>query len=402
MFYRPNNRSRYVSNGPRRFGQRPRFFNNGGRQFKGQFIHESRFIKKAVDSSMVTSTEQTHLFTDFAISNQLKQNITKKGYTKPTPIQDQIIPHILEGKDVLGIANTGTGKTAAFIVPLINKIQKNPQERVLIMVPTRELALQIRDEIRSFSIGLPIYTALCIGGAFVRNQIYELRRNPHFVVGTPGRLKDLVERKILNLSTFKNVVLDEVDRMLDMGFIKDITYLMSLLSIQRQTLFFSATATREVETLFMKLLNNPVKISVKTSETASNVEQDIIKVARGEEKFPTLRTLLQKPELKKVLIFGRTKHGVEKLSVDLFRSGFKVGAIHGNKPQSKRQHVMRLFRENVINILVATDVAARGLDIVDITHVINYDQPATYDDYIHRIGRTGRADNRGIALTFVG
>ncbi len=399
MFYRPS-RPRY--GGPRRFVQRRGSLNGGGHQFKGQFIHESRFIKKVVESSVTTSSESTRLFTDFAISDQLKQNIAKKGYVKPTPIQDQTIPHILEGKDVLGIANTGTGKTAAFIVPLINKIQKNPQERILIMVPTRELALQIRDEIRSFTLGFPIYSALCIGGAFVRNQIYELRRNPHFVVGTPGRLKDLVERKILNLSTFKNVVLDEVDRMLDMGFIRDITYLMSLLSKERQTLFFSATVTREVEILFMKLLNNPVKISVKTSETASNVEQDVVKVARKEEKFPALRTLLQKPELKKVLIFGRTKHGVEKLSTDLFRSGFKVGAIHGNKPQSKRQHVMRLFRENVINILVATDVAARGLDIVDITHVINYDQPATYEDYIHRIGRTGRADNRGMALTFVG
>lgn len=398
MFYRP---SRPQYGGPRRFVQRRGSF-NGGRQFKGQFIHESRFVKKTIEPSVTTSSEPTHLFTDFAISDQLKQNIAKKGYIKPTPIQDQTIPHILEGKDVLGIANTGTGKTAAFIVPLINKIQKNPNERVLIMVPTRELALQIHDEIRPFSLGLPIYSALCIGGAFVRNQIYDLRRNPHFVVGTPGRLKDLVERKILNLGIFKNVVLDEVDRMLDMGFIKDITYLMSLLSTQRQTLFFSATVTREVETLFQKLLNDPVKISVKTSETATNVEQDIIKVTGREAKFPTLRTLLQKPEFKKVLIFGRTKHGVEKLSIDLFQSGFKVGAIHGNKPQSKRQHVMRLFRENVINILVATDVAARGLDIVDITHVINYDQPATYEDYIHRIGRTGRADNKGMALTFVG
>lgn len=378
----------------RRFTQRP--------QFKGQYIHESRFVKKAVEPSIAAPVEPAHKFSDFAISDRLKQNIAKKGYTKPTPIQDQTIPHILEGKDVLGIANTGTGKTAAFIVPLINKIQKNPQERIIIMVPTRELALQIRDEIRSFTLGLPIYSALCIGGAFVRNQIYELKRNPHFVVGTPGRLKDLVERKILNLSTFKNVVLDEVDRMLDMGFIRDITYLMSLLSTNRQTLFFSATVTREVETLFRKLLNDPVKISVKTSETATNVEQDIVKVTKKEEKFPTLRIMLQKPEFKKVLIFGRTKHGVEKLSTDLFRSGFKVGAIHGNKPQSKRQHVMRLFRENVINILVATDVAARGLDIVDITHVINYDQPATYEDYIHRIGRTGRADNKGMALTFVG
>ncbi|MBI3366410.1 DEAD/DEAH box helicase [Candidatus Roizmanbacteria bacterium] len=363
MFYRPNSRPRYISNGFRRFGQRPRFSNNGRRQFKGQFIHESRFIKKAAESSLSLPTEPIHLFTDFEISDQLKKNIAQKGYIKPTPIQDQTITHILEGKDVLGIANTGTGKTAAFIVPLINKIQKNSNERVLIMVPTRELALQIRDEIKSFTVGLPIYSALCIGGAFVRNQIYELRRNPHFVVGTPGRLKDLVERKILNLSTFKNVVLDEVDRMLDMGFIRDITYLMSLLSTQRQTLFFSATVTHEVETLFQKLLNDPVKISVKTSETATNVEQDIIKVARGEEKFPTLRTLLQKTEFRKVLIFGRTKHGVEKLSIDLFKSGFKVGAIHGNKPQSKRQHVMRLFREN---------------------------------------GRTGRADNKGKALTFVG
>lgn len=395
-----NNRYRSNFNRSRNFGPRRRFTNNNRGRNNPPLINSSRFVKKA-EVTQIAEANPKHLFSDFAISQELKQNIAKKGYIRPTPIQDQAIPHILEGRDVLGIANTGTGKTAAFIVPLINKIQKNPRERVLIMAPTRELALQIRDEIRTFSVGLPIYSSLCIGGAFIRNQISEIRRNPQFVVGTLGRLKDLVERKILNLSQFGNVVLDEVDRMLDMGFIRDITYLMSLLSKQRQTLFFSATTTRDVDRLINTLLKDPITISVKTRDTATNVEQDVIRVTSKEEKLPTLQNLLQKPELKKVLIFGRTKWGVEKLSIALFKSGFKVGSIHGDKPQSKRQHVMRLFRDNVINILVATDVAARGLDIVDITHVINYDQPATYDDYVHRIGRTGRADNKGMALTFV-
>ena len=388
-FKNRNNNSRKKS-----FGNK-RGFNN---QSKTQV---SRYVRKAVEK--ITEEEYTPKtsFAELKINLQLKKNISSRGYIKPTPIQDQAIPIILEGKDILGIANTGTGKTAAFLIPLIEKILKDKNEKVLIMTPTRELALQIVDELKAFSKSLNIYSATCIGGSSIRNQIFALQRRPDFVVGTPGRLKDLINRRCLNLSIFTNVVLDEVDRMLDMGFINDMKYLISLLPAKRQSLFFSATVSKEADSLAMRFLNNPVKISVKSGDTPDNVEQDIVRVKDQSKKIESLHDLLVKEEFKKVLIFGRTRRGVEKLSNTLHERGFKVGAIHGDKSQSKREQVLNLFKTNQIQTLVATDVAARGLDIVDITHVINYDLPATYDDYVHRIGRTGRANKRGKALTFI-
>jgi superfamily II DNA/RNA helicase len=317
-------------------------------------------------------------------------------------IQDRAIPEILQGKDLIGIANTGTGKTASFLIPLIQKIIKDRNEKVLIVLPTRELALQIVDELNAFARSLNINSALCIGGSSMSRQIYALKRNPNFVIGTPGRLKDLINRNLLRVPGFTNVVLDEVDRMLDMGFVHDIKHLISLLPAKRQSLFFSATVSREVDNLIMGFVKNPVKISVKSGETADNIEQDIVRVKDKTKKIETLHDLLIKEEFKKVLIFGRTKRGVEHLSRSLHERGFKVGSIHGNKSQSQREKVLSLFKANHLQTLVATDVAARGLDIVDITHVINYDPPATYDDYVHRIGRTGRANKIGKALTFIG
>lgn len=391
---------------PHSHGSRHGSFHRGGirgrqnRSFS-KFIHPSKFVNKVQTQVEEVVFQPTHAFTDFKIAEQLKSNIIKKGYIHPTPIQDQCIVPILEGRDVLGIANTGTGKTAAFGIPLVNKTMQNKSERVLIMAPTRELAMQIKDEIQSFARGMMINTAICIGGASMRGQMYELRRNPQFVIGTPGRLKDLVERRAIDFSKFGTIVLDEVDRMLDMGFIKDIQFLISYLPPVRQTLFFSATINKDIEGLINTLLKDPIKISVKTRETAQNVDQDVIRVSGQEQKFKTLYGLLQKEEFKKVLVFGRTKYGVEKLSNALYQQGVRVGSIHGNKPQAKRQQVIRMFKEDVIRVLVATDVAARGLDVPNITHVINFDQPATYEDYVHRIGRTGRANNIGHALTFV-
>ena len=371
------------------------------RSSNDQDIEISRYIRKAVEKIAEEEYVPKNKFSDLNINLQLKKNILSRGYNIPTPIQDKVIPLVLEGKDVLGIANTGTGKTAAFLVPLIEKILKDKNEKVLIMAPTRELALQIVDELKLFSRSLNIYSAVCIGGSSINSQIHALRRNPDFVVGTPGRLKDLIGRRCLNLSKFSNVVLDEVDRMLDMGFINDMKYLISLLPAKRQSLFFSATVSKEADNLINGFLKNPVKISVKSRETADNVEQDIVKVKDKNKKIESLHDLLIKEEFKKTLIFGRTKRGVENLSNSLRERGFKVGSIHGNKSQAKREMVLKLFKTNQIQTLVATDVAARGLDIADITHVINYDLPATYDDYIHRIGRTGRANKTGKALTFV-
>jgi superfamily II DNA/RNA helicase len=366
---------------------------------RGQYIDSSRFINKAVvhDEEVFVPT---HRFADFEITDALKKNIIQKGYETPTPIQDRAIPHVLRGEDVVGIANTGTGKTAAFLVPLINKVLLDRTQRVLIMVPTRELARQIEDEYWGFADQMRIGAVTVVGGANIGPQISTLRRNPNFVIGTPGRIKDVMDRRALDLSTFHTVVLDEADRMLDMGFIHDMKMILGRMPTPRHTLFFSATLSHEIESLIGSFLNAPVRISVKTGDTAAMVDQDIVRVS-GKNKIDVLHDLLSQPEFKKVLVFGRTKHGVEKLSKTLSERGFKSESIHGNKTQSKRERALSSFKENRAQVLVATDVAARGIDVEDITHVINYDVPTTYDDYVHRIGRTGRAGKRGKALTFI-
>ncbi|MSR71656.1 MAG: DEAD/DEAH box helicase [Candidatus Taylorbacteria bacterium] len=367
---------------------------------KSQRIDVARFINKAVITEEVENFKPEHTFLDFNIDARLKQNIATKGYLLPTPIQDRSIPHILRGSDIVGIANTGTGKTAAFLIPLINKVLGNPKENILIMVPTRELAIQIEKELQDFTARLGIFSVCCVGGAPIGPQIKALRYHSNFIIGTPGRLKDLMERKVLNLSWFNTVVLDEADRMLDMGFIADMRFMLALMPKTRHTLFFSATLSPEIAKLIKEFLKEPVTISVKTQDTSKNVDQDVIRV-QGKNKIDILSQLLTKSEFNKVLIFGRTKHGVEKLSKILEQKGFKADSIHGDKNHSRRQRALALFKDNHVQILVATDVAARGLDIADVSHVINYDIPATYDDYVHRIGRTGRGNKKGKALTFI-
>ena len=366
-----------------------------------QNINVSRFINKTVITEKTGSFVPVHQFRDFNIDAGLKSSILSRGFAAPTPIQDKIIPHILQGFDVVGIANTGTGKTAAFLVPLMQKTITNPREKILIVVPTRELALQIDREFKSFSRRINLYSVCCVGGVSLNKQIFELKNYyNNFIIGTPGRLKDLVQRKVINLSAFSTIVLDEADRMLDMGFIADMRFIMSFMPKKRHTLCFSATIAKEVAILINEFLSNPVTISVKSGDTPKNIYQDIIRVPEG-GKIDKLYNLLNQSEFRKVLIFGRTKHGVEKLSKNLAKRGFKADSIHGNKNHSKRQRVLGSFRNGGIKILVATDVAARGLDIPNVSHVINYDIPATYEDYVHRIGRTGRVNQKGIALTFV-
>ena len=340
-------------------------------------------------------------FSDFNIVDQLKSNILAKNYSIPTPIQDQAIDHILNGRDVIGIANTGTGKTAAFLIPLINKVFLNKSERVLIIAPTRELALQIQEELRDFSKGLGIRSVLCIGGMSLWMQKSELKQNVNFVIGTPGRIKDLIGERSLNLSMFHNVVLDEADRMVDIGFIVDIKYFISLLPRDRQSLFFSATISGKVKEILNAFVVNPITISVEKQATAENVEQEVIKIENRNEKIDKLHDLLAQDGFEKVLVFGRTKWGMQKLTDELVRRGIRAAVIHGNKSQGQRQKALEQFKNNQISVLVATDVASRGLDIPDVTHVINYDMPATIEDYTHRIGRTGRAGKNGTAITFV-
>lgn len=342
----------------------------------------------------------THCFSDFPIVDQLKRNIARVGYTKPTPIQDQIIPHILAGKDVVGIANTGTGKTAAFLIPLVNKAFFDRFQKVLIITPTRELAVQIRDDLNGFAIGMNIDSVLCIGGVGIGPQIQRLRRNPQFVIGTPGRLKDLERTRNINFGNFNNIVLDEVDRMLDIGFVLEIKHIVSCLAQKRHSLFFSATVSGNVQDIIRSFLTNPITVSVKAKDSVDGIHQDVVKT-NGKPKIEVLHDLLIKSEFTKVLVFGRTKHGMEKLSRDLNLRGFKVAAIHGNKSQSQRQRALNDFKNNLVQILLATNIASRGLDIDNVSHVINYDLPESYENYIHRIGRTGRANKLGTALTFV-
>lgn len=339
-------------------------------------------------------------FSDFKLIPKLQDNILSKGYKIPTPIQQKTIPTILEGQDVIGIANTGTGKTGAFLIPLINKVFLNKSERVFILAPTRELAVQIQDELSDFSKGLGIRSALCIGGENIHRQKRDLRSNPNFVIGTPGRVRDLIKDRSLHLGTFRNVVLDETDRMVDIGFITDIKYFISLLPYPRQSLFFSATVPAKVQEVLRTFIKNGVTISVKERPIAEGIHQDVIRVGNY-NKVDKLHDLLVQDGFDKVLIFGRTKWGVQKLAEQLTNRGFKVGAIHGNKNQNQRQRVLQQFKTSQIKILLATDVASRGLDIPDVSHVINYEMPATMDDYAHRIGRTGRANKKGIALTFI-
>lgn len=386
-------------------GHRPvRQFNSRARSKNvnpGVYIDVAKFVNKALITEEVEQFIPEHKFTDFKLTTLLEKNIISKGYISPTPIQDKAIPHIIRGEDIVGIANTGTGKTAAFLIPLINKIIGNPHEKALVIVPTRELASQIDDELRAFAKNSSLFSVLCIGGENIGKQIRELRHTHHFVIGTPGRLKDLIEQKVLNLAGFKTVILDEADRMLDMGFINDMRFILGKTPKERHTLFFSATLSPEIEKLIGEFLKTPVRISVKTRDTARNVHQDVVKIPVGKHKIDVLEDLLRQEGFSKVLVFGRTKHGVEKLARELNARGIKSESIHGNKSQPQRQRSLDLFKRDHAQVLTATDVAARGLDISGVTHVINFDLPASYDDYVHRIGRTGRAGEFGKALTFI-
>ncbi|XKT75080.1 MAG: DEAD/DEAH box helicase [Patescibacteria group bacterium UBA2103] len=396
-------KKRFTASKPQNsFHARKRNGRKNNRSAFGKYIDPAKFISKAVKVEKSTPKKPKHTFADFAVEESLKQNVIDKGYKLPTPIQDQAIPHILEGKDVVGIANTGTGKTAAFLIPLINKVLKNPYEKVLIMAPTRELAIQIEEEFRGFTKGLKLGSVCTVGGVPIRGQIRSLKNKPNFIIGTPGRIKDLVERNNIKLSHFRTLVMDEADRMLDMGFVNDMRFIVKGMNDERHTLFFSATVSKEIEKLILEFLNNPVHISVVTGDTSKNVDQDVIKIRSGEQKIELLHDVLNKKDVSKTIIFGATKHGVEKLSRELVSRGFKSESIHGDKSHGQRQRSLRRFKEDQSNILVATDVAARGLDIPEVSHVINYDIPQTYEDYVHRIGRTGRGENTGVALTFVG
>ena len=377
---------------------------SGGNKQRKQYIHESKFINRTpVHMRDEASTyEPKHLFNDFALAPKVKQNLEQIGFEKPSAIQDETIPSVLAGKDVIGLANTGTGKTAAFLLPIITSLSLTRKfNSVLIMAPTRELANQIDDEFRKFSAGMKLFSVLLVGGVNIGPQFRGLARRPHVIIGTPGRIKDHIERGSLVLDDIDYFVLDEADRMLDMGFVNDIRQIASLLPEEKQTLCFSATFSDGVKAIAHDFMKEPEFVSVKVTETNDHIHQDIVHFSGSDHKRELLIEILNRDEVEKVIIFGETKFGVQRLSDSLDKDGVASRAIHGNKSQGQRNRALQDFKQSKARVLVATDVAARGLDIPNVSHVINFDTPTTYDDYVHRIGRTGRGGKTGSALTFI-
>ncbi|HEX4774876.1 MAG TPA: DEAD/DEAH box helicase [Candidatus Saccharimonadales bacterium] len=371
-----------------------------GQARRKDYIHPSRFIQSAKPQT-ATQYSPAHTFAEFALNPLIKSNLTRMGFTDPSPIQDQAIPAGLQGRDVVGLANTGTGKTAAFAVPLLNRLLTDRTSRAIILAPTRELAQQIDEQCRQIAKGSDLNGAILIGGVPMGPQLRQLRYNPRIIIGTPGRIKDHLERRSLDLADCNLVVLDEVDRMLDMGFVNDIRHILGRTNSVRQSFYFSATLDNKVKAIIDGFSHDPLLISVKQGESSDHVEQNIINFSSSSDKIGKLHDLLIQEATVKALVFDDTHRSVEKLSKELEARGFSSDSIHGGKSQSQRQRVLKRFKDSQINVLVATDVAARGLDVSDISHVINYSSPQSYEDYVHRIGRTGRAGKIGHALTFV-
>ena len=340
-------------------------------------------------------------FSDLNIENKLKKSIELAEFKTPTPIQSQSIPISLEGKDVLGTAQTGTGKTLAFTIPMLNKLLKDKQAMALIICPTRELATQVMETVLKLNVReIGIGNALLIGGESMQKQLRQLKKGARIIVGTPGRINDHIERKSLNLSRVNYLVLDETDRMLDMGFTPQIEVILKFIPKDHQTLLFSATLPENILKISQKYLNNPERVSVGSLSTPiEKIKQETFQITADKKYHELINQLVERSG--SILVFVKTKHGADKIVKRLKYDGHKADAIHGNLRQSKRDRVIRGFRNGNSRILIATDVAARGLDIPVIKHVINYDLPQVPEDYIHRIGRTGRAGKDGSALTFL-
>jgi ATP-dependent RNA helicase RhlE len=350
--------------------------------------------------------ETIQKFSDLPLLPAIQAAVKKAGYESPTPIQAKAIPHLLEGKDLLGCAQTGTGKTAAFALPIIQRIVESrfrvspKQVNCLVLTPTRELALQIFESFKDYSAGVPLKTAVVYGGVGINPQIHAVRDGVDVLVATPGRLLDLIQQNKVSIKQVKTFVLDEADRMLDMGFIHDIKKILTMLPQQRQTLFFSATMPPEISKLASTMLKNPVQVAVNpVSSTAEKVEQYVMYVEQS-KKRDLLRHLLADPKFYRVIVFTRTKHGANRVADVLSKNRIPAEAIHGNKSQNARQRALENFKNNKIQVLIATDIAARGLDIDAITHVINFEVPNVAENYVHRIGRTARAGLGGIAISF--
>ena len=345
-------------------------------------------------------------FTDFPLAKSILRAIAEEGYTTPTPIQEKSIPPLMEGHDLLGVAQTGTGKTAAFALPLLNRLGREAgkpdhrRPRGLILAPTRELAGQIHDSLRTYGRYLGLRTGVVFGGVSIRPQIKMMSQGVHVLVATPGRLLDLMEQDHIRLENVEVFILDEADRMLDMGFIPDVRKIVSKLSMKRQTLMFSATMPGPVATLAATMLKDPIQVEVTpTATTVEKIEQRVLFVTK-DKKRDLLVDLMNDDRIERVLVFTRTKHGADRVAKQLQKNGIEADAIHGNKAQNARQRALDAFKNGNIRALVATDIAARGIDVDGVTHVVNFDLPNDPESYVHRIGRTARAGATGVAIAF--
>ena len=345
-------------------------------------------------------------FRNLGLVSDLLRAVAEQGYIQPTPIQQQAIPAILQGQDIFASAQTGTGKTASFTLPLLQRLgntsrPRNHAPRALILTPTRELAAQVSDSVKTYGKYLPLRSAVVYGGISIRAQIQTLRQGVDIVVATPGRLLDLVEQKTVDLSQIEILVLDECDRMLDMGFIRDIRRILTKLPEKRQTLMFSATVSKTIEQLASTLLKSPTLIEVASRNTASSQVEQVVHPVERNRKRELLAYMISFHNWKQVLVFTRTKHGASRLAEQLAQDGLKTAAIHGNKSQAARLKALNDFKQGKVRVLVATDVASRGLDIERLPHVVNFELPNVPEDYVHRIGRTGRAGMEGCAVSLV-
>lgn len=365
-------------------------------------LDPERLIRKAAPLSEVPAARFREV-DSLPVDERLKARILKKGYVTLTEIQDLTLDPLIAGQDVLGIATTGSGKTAAFLVPVIHQLLTRENTfQTLILVPTRELALQVEQEFKSLTKDLGIYCTCLIGGTNIHKDMDRLKRTNHLIVGTPGRVTDLMNRRVLKLQPFSTLILDEFDRMLDMGFVHDVMRITNEMKNRRQTILFSATINGKQDTLIRGLLHEPKEVKVSSGTTsAEHIEQEIVRIAAGEDKFDILLNMIKQEGFGKVLVFAETKRGVSRLALKLKKSGIQADEIHGDKSQNYRQKALGNFKSGNARVLVATDVAARGIDVDNVTHVINYQIPQDMESYVHRIGRTGRAGKTGKAITLI-
>lgn len=375
---------------------------NHSRKSKQPSIDVSQYINEGQVMEAPKPYENQYVFEDFPLSASLLKLIGRKGYQKPSEIQDKAIHPILSGRDVIGIAGTGTGKTAAFLIPIVQRLIQSQEENfALIIAPTRELANQINDEFRSLTKGLGLFSSCLIGGSSVHQSIKSLKKKNHIIIGTPGRLQDMANQSALDYSKFKVLVLDEFDRMLDMGFSKEVQKINRAMLNKEQTLLFSATLDPSQQRLMNEMTAEPIHVKSERSTQQSNaIDQKVIRT-KGQDKFGVVKSILSQPAGTKTILFCETKRHADRMAKKLNGEEFSADAIHGNKSQRQRELALKRFKKGQINILVATDVVARGIDVADVELVINYQVPKNYSDYVHRIGRTGRAGKMGRAITLI-